>query len=216
MDDLKLVKLPQSAFAIRVGARTYAFDLGSEVTPHMLQSLGPITALFISHRHPDHLSVDNVRLANARTFGPPDVVRDLEAGGIASTPIAIGETVQVNEIQVSALQSDHGPNISAPIDNLAFLIHVGGKVIYFLGDMAVAPPDLPSGPFDALLIPVGGSKVFSPEEAAAFVDTLESVKKIIPIHYHGRADREAGSKFKAMLSSLVPVEVLEVGAETDL
>lgn len=214
--NMRLTKYFQSAFSVQDGeGGIHLFDFGSEMPADIVRKLAGATSVFVSHKHPDHLHLDHVRELASTTFAPADVVLDLEKGDVPASTMMPGDTVARGGIRVTAVRSDHGPNISAPIDNLGFLIASGPVRILFLGDMAVHTP-VPSGPYDAILVPVGGSKVFTPEEAARFIESLEYKGVVIPIHYHGRADRAAGGKFKALADRQADVRVLDVGDYIDL
>jgi len=215
MSRLKITKYVQSAFLITIDeVNNYAFDFGSEVDEATLSAVGEVSASFISHQHPDHFHIAHLRKLGGEIFAPQDVVSKLASENIPATALRIGESVTVGPLTVKALNSDHGPNISAPIDNLAFLINGAGKTILYLGDMSV-PTALPAEHFDLLLVPVGGSKVFTPEEATSFIRKLDYHGRVIPIHYHGRADRQAGTKFKAIANDICSVLVCEVGESVD-
>src|SRR5688572_16641192 len=135
---MRLTKYYQSAFTVATSAgSSVAVDLGSEMPPEIIQGLGTLAGVVISHKHPDHLH----------------------------------------------------------IDHLALEFNADGKSLLYLGDIAVAT-ELPSNKWDAVLVPVGGSKVFTPEAALEFISQLDYQGLVVPVHYHGRADRTAGSKFR--------------------
>lgn len=211
MNQITLTKYVQSAFLVTLkGVHKYAFDFGSEVDEATITAVGDVTAVFISHQHPDHLHIPHLKRLGGTIFGPKDVVSKLGSEGVGATSMRIGEPLEIGPLKVTALNSDHGPNISAPIDNLAFLIKGEGKTILYLGDMSV-PTEIPGEHLDLILIPVGGSKVFTPEQALDFIRKLDYHGKVVPVHYHGRADREAGSKFKMIADKSCDVIVCEVG-----
>ena len=214
--NMRLTKYVQSAFTIEDSeGGMHVFDFGSEMSPDVVRRFAGATSVFVSHKHPDHLHPDHVRALASATFAPSDVVVDLEKSDVQASKIMPGDTVARGHIRVTAVHSDHGPNISAPIDNVGFLITSGVARLLFLGDMAVHTP-IPPGPYDAMLVPVGGSKVFTPEDAARFIERIEYKGIVIPIHYHGRADRTAGAKFKALADRQADIRVLEVGDYIDL
>lgn len=220
MNNVTLYKYYQSAFLLEAsdGSRSerFVFDLGSEITPELAASMRPAEAVFISHQHPDHFSIDAIRaLSASHAYGPTDVSEKAEQDGISMKVISSGDQITVGNLSVECFTSDHGPNISAPIPNLGFVLRLGGQKIFFAGDMAVASGPQNSG-FDVVLVPVGGSKVFTPEAALDYLRLISHRKIVVPIHYHGRADRQAGEKFRELADGYCDVRVLDVGESLQL
>ena len=104
-----------------------AVDLGSEMPTEMIQGLGALAGVVISHKHPDRLHNDHLRLIDAPKYGPADVVEELRRGGLDVVVLSIGESRHIGGFAFTALRSDHGPTISAPIDNLALELSADGK-----------------------------------------------------------------------------------------
>jgi L-ascorbate metabolism protein UlaG (beta-lactamase superfamily) len=79
---------------------------------------------------------------------------------------------------------DHGPNISAPVENLGFLLEVENQTIYFAGDMFYESGiDVSNLEVDTALLPVGTFYTFGPQEAFDFAKKFKKIGKIISIHY---------------------------------
>lgn len=213
---MHLTKYLQSAFTLRTRAgAVFGVDFGSETPPDTVLSLGHLTAVFVSHRHPDHLHVEHLRVIGTDVYGPQDVISELNQLAIPTHPLMPGDCITVDGLEVRAYLSNHGPGLSAPIDNLALSFHVDGKHVLYLGDMAVSSP-IPDRIWDAVLIPVGGSKVFTPEAALAFITDLGHTGLTIPIHYHGRADRAAGQTFARLASNRCSVRELAAGEAVEV
>ena len=213
---MKIRRYEQSAFALRtIGGIRVAVDFGQEVLADTISAHGAIHAAFVSHQHPDHLHPPHLLAFAAPVYAPKDVVDRLESSDLDIETVTADSNVRIGDLSVTFFNSDHGPNLSAPIDNLgmAFLSH--GKRVLFLGDMAVAS-EVPNASWDAVLVPVGGSKVFTPEAAANYVRHLGHTGVVIPVHYHGRADRTSGEQFRTHAASFCDVRLLDVGAEVDL
>ena len=212
---IRITKRFQSAFILEVGHDVYAFDFGSETPTEMTTATIPVTAAFVSHVHADHFHVANLRRLAAPIYGPPDVAAALAPEALEVTIVRPGDTISFPNLRVHAFWVDHGPDISAPIDNLGFHIEADGRSVLFLGDIAVPMP-IPQGEFTAVLVPVGGGKVFSAQQAADFVKRMNHTGITIPVHYHGRADRRTAEAFQALASAFCDVRVCQVGESVDL
>jgi hypothetical protein len=112
------------------------------------------------------------------------------------------------------LEVDNG-EISSPIVNLGFQIEVGEKFLLFLGDIKNYSP-LPPKEYSIIFVPVGGSKVFNADQALEFINRINHKALVVPIHYHGRADRSSGLKFKELANPYCEVKVLEVNESLEL
>jgi L-ascorbate metabolism protein UlaG (beta-lactamase superfamily) len=158
-----------------------------------LASFPKLDALLISHIHADHFSPDHIKaLAPTKLFLNNECLAAFrgETGeegpdGIEIVQVKTGDTVMVVPgVQVDYFTSDHGPNITAPVENLGWILRADGKVLYFPGDM-FNPSGVPTADLvvDYALLPVGGFYTFGPQEAVNFADTFRSIGSVIPMHY---------------------------------
>jgi glyoxylase-like metal-dependent hydrolase (beta-lactamase superfamily II) len=91
------MSLTQSAFTVATSrGSSVAVDLGSEMPTEMIQGLGTLAGVVISHKHPDHL-----RLIDAPKYGPADVVEELRRGTLGVVVLSIGEsgTLEVSRLR---------------------------------------------------------------------------------------------------------------------
>ena len=211
----KLTRLHQSGFVLDTGSERIAFDVPTESPPDLVSKIKPVAAVVASHKHPDHFCPAHLTALEAPIYAPGDALKDIPDLALPKHPIFEGQTLVIGKTKITTFPCDHGPGLSAPIENLGLLIEVAGRRIYFVGDMAVPSPT-PEGPFDLVLVPVGGSKVFTPEQALEFLQKIKHTGFVIPVHYHGRSDREAGTRFAALAENIVKPLVLDVEAELDL
>ena len=210
---MRITLFHQSAFLLHEGG-TIAVDFGCEVPDEVVAELD-VDASIVTHKHPDHLHLPHLEALGASVFGSQDVVQELEALDVPQTVIRPGDDFMVNGISVIAFDSDHGPNLSSEIDNLGLVFSTEERSLLYLGDMAV-PSLVPAEPWDLILAPVGGSKVFTPEAAVEFVADLGHTGRVIPIHFHGRADRTAGEQFRACAAGVCEVELIDVGQTVEV
>lgn len=211
--DIELLR--QSAFILTTeDGNSIAVDVGYEVCADIIGGLAPC-AVLVSHLHPDHFHRPHLDSLDAPVYGPPDVATQLADAPFPVEAIRPGERISIVGMDIEVFASDHGPNISTPIDNLGFAFYGFGKSVLFLGDMAV-PSAVPNGPWDVVLVPVGCSKVFSPQEAADFLRTLGHNGLVIPIHYHGRSDPQCGRAFEALALGSSRVVIPAIGERVTL
>lgn len=211
----KLTRLQQSGFVLDTGSERIAFDIPTECPPDTVAKIKPVVAVVATHKHPDHFCPAHLTTLGAPIFAPSDALADIEDLDLPKHPIFEGQTFVIGKTKITTFRCDHGPGLSAPIENLSLLIELASRRIYVVGDMAVASPS-PEGTFDVVVVPVGGSKVFTPEQALEFLLKIKHTGLVIPVHYHGRSDRESGKKFASLAENFVKPLVLDVEAELDL
>jgi len=215
MDTISLTKFEQDCFSIKIGdGRYFIFDPGSESTVNQFLGENKPEAIFISHAHPDHFSIEKIKLLDCPVYGPLEIYNALQTEVKILKKIDPGDHLVFGSLSIDVFLVDHGI-ISAPLVNLGFHIKIEGKSILFLGDIALPSP-IPIDKYDIILIPVGGSKVFDPEKAYDFIKSINYKGIVIPMHFHGRADRTSGMKFHNIASSYCEVKVLDVSESISL
>ena len=158
-----------------------SFDLGRDVPKHLVEGR-EVDALVCSHSHPDHLHVPHAELLGAPTYAAVEAARAYEAAGLVSKPLEPGSKFAVSGFEFEAFAVDHG-KISAPIVNLGFVIVADGRRLWFTGDIALDTLPRPEGPFDVVLLPVGGRKVFDARRAVDYLLDLDHRGLVIPLHF---------------------------------
>ena len=185
---MTLTKHEQSGFILETkkGFRL-AFDVGNKTLIEKLDNVKSADAFLVSHIHGDHFSIPHIK-----KLSPKNLYLNhecLEAVGEENlstkiTEVKTGDSFLIDEIKVSYFTVDHGPNISAPVENLGFLLEVENQTIYFAGDMFYASGiGITDLEVDYLLLPVGGFYTFGPNEAFDFAKKFKRVGKVIPMHY---------------------------------
>lgn len=210
-------KFEQSAILLtdRKTGQNFAFDFGV-FSQSQIESLPPLKAIFISHEHGDHYNYDNVAgMQSEKIYSALEPHQDLSNRDVDAELIVNNDVVGYGAIEVTSFEVNHGP-ISKPISNLGFHIKIGGKNILFCGDMKAAAT-VPDVDYDLTLIPVcGGKVIMNFEEATSFLNSLRHPGVVVPIHYHGDADPESGTKFYDFGNENFEIKVLDVLDEIEL
>ena len=210
MGKIRITKYEQNCITIEIGdTEYYVFDTGSETSMDKLLSFKKATGTFVSHSHPDHFNIGNLKILNCPIYGSKEVFEELKKVNIDAKELFADTQVILGSLQVTPFILDHGV-ISTPIVNFGFLIQTKGKSILFLGDIA-NPSAIPTSEYDLVFIPVGGSKVFDVTRALEFIKYINYKGTVIPMHYHGRADRSSGNNFKKIAKTICKPLVLDVG-----
>jgi L-ascorbate metabolism protein UlaG (beta-lactamase superfamily) len=168
--------------------------------------------ILITHDHFDHFSrEDVVRLAGRRTtaIGPATVTEQLKGRTISIAP---GETVEVEELEITALpayntnklDSSGNPFHSRDAGWVGFLLRDGARRIYHSGDTDVIPEMDQAAGVDVALLPVSGTYVMSPLEAAEAARRIDPAVAV-PMHWGTVIGSEADAEAFAQAA---PVEVV--------
>ncbi len=185
---MKLTKFEQSGFILETsnGFRL-AFDIGNKTPLEKLQGI-TVDAMLVSHIHGDHFSLDQIKaLSPKKLYLNQECIETLGEEILPSeiTQVKVGDEIMIDDIKVQFFNVDHGPNVSAPLqENFGFLITADGKTIYFAGDMFYESGiDVSNLEVDIALLPVGTFYTFRPEEAFTFAEKFKRIGKVTPMHY---------------------------------
>jgi len=200
--------LGHSGFRVRVGAAVVYID------PYRVASGPPADLILITHGHYDHFSPRDVELlSHDRTWlvGPHAVAERVAGSVVAIGPEQVVEDELVRGVEVRAVAAyntskrDPDGNLFHPREAgfVGYDLNVRGERLYHSGDTDVIPEmDTVTG-VDLALLPVSGTYVMTPGEAA------EAARRIqpglaVPMHWGEhigtRADAEA-------FAARAPVEV---------
>jgi L-ascorbate metabolism protein UlaG (beta-lactamase superfamily) len=214
---MKITKLEQSGFIVESEDSSAVpglppfrlmFDIGRMTPIEKIKDEKPADAFLISHIHGDHFSPEHILAMSPKNlYLNSECKKNADDTGVHFTfPVELikaGDIKQIGPFNVTFFAVDHGPNISAPVENLGFLIeeNIRGadgaaprvEKTYFSGDMFYAPgasADEQNNVFsvgelevDTALIPVGTFYTFGPQEALEFANSFKKIGKIIPMHY---------------------------------
>jgi L-ascorbate metabolism protein UlaG (beta-lactamase superfamily) len=181
------------------------------IDPYRVENGPPADLILITHDHFDHFSRDDVvRLAGRRTtaIAPATVTEQLKGRTVSIAP---GETVEVDELEITALpayntnklDSAGKPFHSRDAGWVGFVLRDGARRIYHSGDTDVIPEMDQAAGVDVALLPVSGTYVMSALEAAEAARRIDPAVAV-PMHW----GTVIGSKVDAeAFASAAPVEV---------
>ena len=155
------------------------------VSVPVVEDLGPITAILISHAHRDHL--DHRSLRRLPSECPLIVPRGCGAiarrGGAREViEVAVGDRVPVGDIVVEAVHAAHDGRrnpFGKPMAALGYVLE-GPISVYFAGDtdLFAGMSDL-AGRVDVALLPIGG---WGPRVPAGHLDPDRAAEAVARIH----------------------------------
>lgn len=178
--------------------------------------------VLVSHSHADHCDLDKIE--GIRDEDTIVLTSGENVSNISGLGLAPGDFYDFGEIKVTAVDAynivgmrSSGVPYHPKGFGVGFLIEVGGKRVYFMGDTESVPEVLNVKGVDVLLLPVGGKYVMNTKEAINLVKKLEP-KIVVPMHYgkilyNGNELRlEADlDGFKSGLEGVCDVRVLKHG-----
>jgi L-ascorbate metabolism protein UlaG (beta-lactamase superfamily) len=197
-----------------------------------------IDAVLISHLHGDHLDLPSLRSVgrDVRLIVPRGAGPWLRRAGFERVEeLAAGETSQVGEIEVAAVQAHHQPRrwsvAGRKAQPVGFVVRGERHRVYFAGDTDLfSEMDDLAGTIDVALLPVWGWGIslgpghLDPRRAAEAAARIRP-RIAVPIHWgtllpvgrarkHGHLLHDPPREFAAQVAELAPdvaVRLLEPG-----
>ena len=164
---MKITWVGHACFLLEAPEATVLTDPFDAAVPYPHFPEQPVDVVTISHDHADHNAFD-------RVAGQPIAVR---------TP---GEQV-AQGMTFHAIPSFHDDAQGAARgSNLIFRFELDGIRIAHLGDLGVelSPEQIAAlDGVELLFLPVGGHYTIGPKQAAAIIQTLPTVRLVIPMHF---------------------------------
>jgi L-ascorbate metabolism protein UlaG (beta-lactamase superfamily) len=149
--------------------------------------------VLVSHSHFDHLSLDDIKKVistDTIVIAPKDCEPKLNNLKIKEVKIiGVGESLEVIGAMVKAVPAYNINKFSSPgipfhsedFGGLGYIIEIDGVKIYHAGDTDLIP-EMEDINVDIVFLPVSGTYVMTPEEAAQVTRKIRA-KLAIPMHY---------------------------------
>jgi L-ascorbate metabolism protein UlaG (beta-lactamase superfamily) len=209
---MKITKYPQSCILFEYKNKRILIDPGKfvyEQADMKPEDWKNIDILLLTHEHGDHAMPEAIKIIvennNPIILTNKPVHDILEKEGIDSEILEPGQRKAIGNIRITGIKSKHGPLPSgdtAP-DVIGFLID---DKLYHPGDTVY----LKEKPYaDVVCVPVCGTVVMDPGQAARFVSEIKP-KLAIPIHYSNPTYPTATKGFEDEMSgSGIKIKVLK-------
>lgn len=193
------------------------FTLEKEITicidPFKISKTMQPDLVLISHNHFDHLSLEDLKkisTKNTTIIAANECVSQISKISLKEKiGIAPGEEKIINNIKIKAVPAYNidkiNPDTKMPFHpkedkKVGYIITIQGTSIYHTGDSDLIPEMTDLKP-DVLLVPVSGTYVMTPKEAANAVEKIKP-KIAIPMHYGTIVGSEKDAKeFKNLVKS---------------
>lgn len=192
---MKFIKFEQSGviFETDKGSRL-AIDVGSYTPIEKLEGI-TVDAMIVSHIHPDHFSLDQIKKLSPKKLYTGNECKEALSGEVFPfevIKIKDGSQIKIGDMVVNVFDVDHGPNVSTPIkDNFGFLIKADNQKIYFAGEMFYESGiDVANLEVDYAFFPIGSFYTFGPQEAFAFAKKFKKIGKVISMHDRRVAEKK--------------------------
>ena len=187
------------------GGRIYYIDPFHLPNDISTGTLDKADIIFVTHAHPDHLSVPDISILLKEDTVIVATEDSLETLQISQEKFPVTPN---NEYTVKGFSFKTVPayNINADRPHkkeygwVGYIFSVNGLKIYHAGDTDYIPEmdELKNENLDIAFLPIGGTYVMTPEEAIEAANAI-SAKKTIPMHYKmllGEKTKEGEELFK--------------------
>jgi len=174
--------------------------------------------LLVSHEHFDHLSLDDIKKVSSdktTIVTIPAVKKELSSMKVKEVKtVKAGDKVAFGNITVEVVPAYNLNKFREPgkpfhpkeDGKVGFILSIGGVRVYHAGDTDPIP-EMRGFKTDVALLPVSGTYVMTPEEAAEATRMIKP-KLAIPMHYGAIVGSENDAeKFKQLAAC--PVQILK-------
>ncbi len=182
IDNVEIEWLGHDSLRIRAEGKIIYID------PFKLKKGEAADLILITHEHFDHCepeSIDAIRKADTEIVAPSNCTPKL--GKIIE--ISVGQTKTVKGFKIEAVHAYNVNKFREPGKpfhpkgfGIGYVLTAGSKRIYHAGDTDFIPEMRGLKNIDIALLPVSGTYVMTPEEAAEAAKTIRP-KMAIPMHY---------------------------------
>jgi len=175
--------------------------------------------LLITHEHYDHLSEEDIKRfsGNSTTIVAPRICEQpLRAFKGQKILVGPGSTTQVKGVTVETIPAYNIDKFRSPgkvfhpkeEGRVGYIVTLDGVRFYHAGD-SDATPEMKSISVDVAFLPVSGTYVMTPEEAAGAAKAMKT-KVAVPMHYGGIVGSKADAeRFKELVGKSCEVQILE-------
>lgn len=197
--------LHHSSFRIESSGKIIYFD------PFQIKQDKPADYIFITHNHPDHMSIDDIKkIANENTLiiCPKECEKQLK--DFTLKVVVPGEKFELGNISVEAVPAYNNTKLFHPKKDLkvGYIIELEKQRIYHAGDTDFIPEMRKMKNIHIAMVPIGGFYTMEAKEAAEAINAIKP-DIAVPMHYGYRiGKKEDANVFKSFVDKSIKVEVM--------
>ena len=207
--DINKVDFFPSGFRIETQGNVIYID------PLVIEDTKPADYIFITHAHPDHLSLPDIeKIVHEETLiiCPKKAakklsgykIKEIKPGDVLNLGDIKCESVEAYNIKSKFLWIKAHPKSSR---NVGYILTINGVRIYHAGDTDFIPEMKVIKDITAAMIPIGGDKLTMNTEQAAMVINMIKPKTVIPMHYE--LGKNQVEKFKKLVDKSIQVIIMQ-------
>ncbi len=195
--------LPAS-FKLDIQGKTIYID------PYKINDTTPADTIFITHAHPDHLSLPDIKkIVKEETLiiCPQTFVKTLSDYKIKK--VKPGDVLDLADLRCEVVASYNRwlPMHSRLFKFVGYILSINGIRIYHAGDTDFIPEMKGFKNITVALVPIGvGLLAMNPEQAAAAINTIKPAIAV-PMHY--QRGKNSAEKFKRLVDKGIQVVIME-------
>ena len=201
-----------SSFAVTAGGNTIFID------PVAVDSAGKADYIFITHAHPDHFSIRDIRnLAKPGTVVvcPESVSGKIARNGLTVKEVGPGDVFEFAVIKCEAVAAYNTRSALLWINahpksrrNVGYILTLNDTVrIYHAGDSDYIPEMNAITNITVALIPIGGDNLTMNVEDAAKITNIIRPQMVVPMHFELKKTENL-DRFKELVDKTVQVQTL--------
>src|SRR3989338_1467876 len=218
IEGMSIERLNHDCFKIKAQNKVIYLD------PYQIDPQEPADLILVTHEHQDHCSLKDIEklLKSGTTVVTiPECQSTLSRIAEKISSVVLIEPFQKKEVQGISIETIPSYNTNKfrsgnlvfhpkQDGRVGFIVTLNGKRIYHAGDTDVIPEMQQLKNIDIALLPVSGTYVMTPEEAAQAVAIIKP-KIAIPMHYGaGVVGTDADAeKFKALAAQYAQVVIVQ-------
>ncbi|HHE37719.1 MAG TPA: MBL fold metallo-hydrolase [Candidatus Cloacimonetes bacterium] len=199
-----------SSFMIEAQGKVFYID------PLMIGETTPADYIFITHAHPDHLSIKDIeKIVKEETLiiCPKNVAKKLSKYKIRE--VKPDDILNLDNIKCEAVEAYNLNRVFLWIkahpkskQNVGYILTIDGTKIYHAGDTDFIPEMKNIKDITVALVPVGGDNLtMDIEQASNMINTLKPML-VIPMHYDPEK-KENLINFKKRVEKSIQVKFME-------
>lgn len=198
--------LHHASFMIETDGKTIYID------PYEIRGTRPADYIFITHSHPDHLSVADIqKIAKKDTLIICTQESTVKLKDYNVKTVKPGDIFTVGTIKCEAVPAYNNKKMFHPKKDgkAGYVIEIEGIRVYHAGDTDFIPEMKELKNIGIAMLPIGGFYTEDAGEAAKAVEAIKP-KIAIPIHFgYGVGAKKDGELFKTLASKYARVEILK-------